>query len=95
VTGQTGSGETFTHNNFQRPVGIFVAAKASFDLVVGSAAMALATGRDNLQCHRGVTRMTVQAADAGLVRPTGLFNILRHITMTFTAIAVEERRSRS
>ena len=95
VTGQTGGGKIFTENDLQGAVGVFVTAQAAFDLVVGGAAVALATGRDNFQRHRGMTFMTVLATDTGLVRLAGLFNILGHITMAFAAIAVEERRSRS
>ena len=57
--------------------------------------MTLTAGRDNFQRHRGMTFMAVLTADTGLVRLAGLFNIPRYITMAFTAIAVEERRSRS
>ncbi len=92
VTGQTGGGEIFTENDLQRPVGIFVTAETSFNLIVGGAAMTLTASRYYFQRHRGVTRMTILTTDAVLMRLTGFLNIPRRITMAFDAIVVDQHR---
>jgi hypothetical protein len=89
MAGQAGVGNVITECDFERCVGIRVAAAAGSQLVVRFSFMALTAERDDLPCCGRVPIVTVLAADLRLVFAACRSDVGGCLAVAFDAVIIE------